>query len=340
MINVAVIGCGKWGTNLIRVFYELSDSNLVACCNLSNEERLNRIKGQYPRIQATQNLDSILSNKNITAVVVATPDETHFDIGMKALKANKHTFIEKPLAISFQQALELVKAADRGGKILMAGHIMQYHPAIKKIKAKIQQSKLKSIQSTRLDLGGIKPNSNIVWSNIVHDVSIIDYLLECAPQTVSAIGTYFSEIRLYDLIFVNLRFPNGVIANIHSSFVNPSKERTLIIHSDDEIITFDGVTEGLKTYSKEDGYANNIERQNYEHLFSNGKELFVDNGEPLKMECQHFLDCIRNGITPLSGGENALRVMKILEDIEKSLNQKNSVKSTIKSDNPLKGGEE
>jgi UDP-2-acetamido-3-amino-2,3-dideoxy-glucuronate N-acetyltransferase len=340
MINVAVIGCGRWGTNLIRVFNELSDSNLVACCNLSNEGRLNRIKEQYPRIKVTQNLNSILSDQNINAVVVAAPDETHFDMGMKALNASKHTFIEKPLAMSYQQALELVRAADRKGKILMAGHIMQYHPAIKKIKARILPGKLKSIQSTRLDSGGIKPNSNIVWSSIVHDVAIIDYLLECTPQTVSATGTCLSENKKYDLISVNLRFPNGMIANIYSSFVNPSKERKLNILCEDEIITFDGIVGELKTYSKENGNLGNIKRQNYEQLFGKGKELFVDNEEPLKMECQHFLDCISNSITPLSGGEKVLRVMKILEDIERSLSQKNSAGSLSKTNSLLKGGKE
>jgi UDP-2-acetamido-3-amino-2,3-dideoxy-glucuronate N-acetyltransferase len=322
-INVAVIGCGKWGTNLIRVFHELSDSNLVACCNLSNEGRLCKLKEQYPRIKVTQNLDNILDDQNITAVVIATPDNTHFDIGMKALKANKHTFVEKPLATSFQQTLELVKVAKKKGKVLMVGHIMQYHPAIKKIKERILNSKLKSIQSTRLDLGGIKPNGNNVWSSIIHDVSIIHYLLECAPQTVSAIGTCLNDVKFCDIIFVNLSFPNRVIANIYYSSINPSKERKLIIHCDEEIMTFDNITERLVTYSKENVCANIIEGQNYGYLFSEGKELIIDRGEPLKIECQDFLDSINDSTTPLSSCEKVLGVMKILETIEKSIQSEN-----------------
>lgn len=304
VVKVGVVGCGRWGRNLIRVFNELSDSNLVACCNLNNEERLNNVKGQYPHVKTTHNLDDILRDEDIDAVVVATPDETHFNIGMEALRSNKHVFIEKPLALTLEEASELVATAEDKKRILIAGHVMLYHPAIQKIKQRLQTHKIKCIQSTRLDSERSRPGSDLIWSSVIHDVSIINYLIERETLAISSIGTSLNKEKPYDMVFVNIMFSDTIIANIYASFVGPGKKRELIVYSEDETITFDGSTGKLATYARRGGE----------------KALSIGDGEPLKIECQDFLDCINSGVTPLAGGGNTLQVMTILKDIEESLN--------------------
>lgn len=323
-IRVAVVGCGRWGRNHVRIFNGLSGSEMAFCCD-RNRKRLGEIKSSYPHLKLTGDLKEVLSDAEIDAVVVATaPDNTHFVIGKKVLEANKHLFVEKPLALSLKQAEVLVQLARTKGKVLMTGHTYQYHPAIQKIKKLIQSGKTRpvSILSTRIELG-LPPNradADLLWSSAVHDVSIIQELLEAEPKKIAALQGSLGSKKLGDVLFVNLLFPSDIIAHIQAGFAGPFKERKLIIHSPQKIIVFDGITESLEVFSAKRPKAKaRVSLRGYGQKFEKTEQISFKKENPLKTECQHFLDCINKNKTPLSGGKNALKVMRTLERISKSL---------------------
>ena len=326
LIRIAVIGCGRWGSNHARIFNELPGMQLVICCD-RDKNRLNDLKAQYPHIDVTSDLRKVLASPKVDAVIVATtPDETHFKIGKEVLKAGKHAFIEKPLALSLKQAKELIDLAKVKNKVLMTGHIYQYHPAIKKIKDYIQTKEITpvSILSTRIESGipANREDANLLWASAIHDVSIIQYFLEKEPQKVSAIQNSLNTKKMGDILFINLIFPNKIIGHIQAGFAGPYRERKLVIHSPQKIIVFDGLTEVLEIFS----YKNfkkkaRIGSREYDKKFKKTQQINFKGKQPLSIECQHFLDCINNNKTPLSGGENVLKVFRTLSRINNKLNK-------------------
>ncbi len=323
VIGVAIIGCGRWGQNLISVFSQLSCAQVVACCNQSNRARLNQLSGQYPHMETTQSLGAVWTNPKVDAIVVATPDHNHFEIARQGLEAGKHVFVEKPLASSLANAQELVTLAEARGKVLMTGHILQFHPAVQWIKRRMGTASMSpvSMLSTRVEFGIVRASADLLWSSAVHDVSIIQYLLESEPEEICAVEASINNKGLRDILFVNLLFPGHVVGHIYAAFAGPSRERRLVVHTMREIIVFDGLLGSLELLSRRapDARVESGTRE-YDRQFDKARIVEIPPGQqPLMVECQHFLDCIRTGGTPLSGGQNALAVMRTLERIERAL---------------------
>jgi UDP-2-acetamido-3-amino-2,3-dideoxy-glucuronate N-acetyltransferase len=327
MIDIAIIGCGRWGQNLIRVFSELPGAQVIACCNKSNHDQLSQLRARYPHLETTQSLRDLLTNPRVDAIVVATPDQTHFEIARQALQAGKHVFVEKPLALSLAHAEELMELAGVQGKMLMTGHILQYHPAIRWMKERIEGGVVGpvSIRSTRIDVGVARPDASLLWSSAIHDVAVIQYLLGEEPEQLTAVGTSLNGSGLCDILFVNLSFRGGGNGHITASFSGPLCARELVLQTTQEAIVFDGAAESLRLFPRQ---AVSADREPGRC----GRQASVEQGiqpnipdlqEPLKIECQHFLECIRSNRVPLSGGDRALAVMRTLDRIERSLNSAN-----------------
>lgn len=325
MINIGVIGCGAWGANLVRNFYENPEANLLCCCD-SNPKILRDIAQKYPKVSIVSNLKEVLDNKDIQALVIATPLATHFQIAKKALEVKKHVYIEKPIASCSEEAKELIDTAQKVGRYLMVGHLLKYHPAVVKLKELIRSKKLGEvyyIYSQRVNLGKIRQHENALWSFAPHDISVILYLLEEEPETVNAVGESYLQKGIEDVVFVTLRFKDKKIAHIQLSWLDPHKIRKVTIVGSKKMAVFDDMEtiEKIKIYDKgavlPGQFLSYTETITLREGDINIPYLKIE--EPLKIECQHFLDCIQKNRKPLTDGEDGLRVVRILEAAQKSL---------------------
>lgn len=323
--KVAVIGLGYWGPNLARTFFELDGSFLHTCADV-DESQLKKIQIQYPTVNTTTNIEEILRNPEIDAVVIATSAVTHYELAKKTLLASKHAFVEKPLALRATEAEELIRLTKKVGRVLMVGHLLEYHPAVRAIKSYIDQGEIGEISylyAQRLNLGKIRKDENCLWSLAPHDISVILYLLEKEPQSVVAVGECYLQKCIEDVVFLTLRFPNQIMTSIHISWLDPHKVRKLTIVGTKKMIVFDDMKsmEKIRIYDKGAGPPQDY-RSYGEDLtlrFGDISIPHIEMAEPLKLECLHFLDCIRNGKIPLSSGEDGLRVVKVLEAAQKSM---------------------
>jgi predicted dehydrogenase len=326
MIQLAIVGLGYWGPNLLRNFDQLRDCEVLFCCDL-NDANLRSVKEQYPHVQTTNDYDALVANPQIDAIVIATSAVTHYGLAKKALLQNKHVFVEKPLTMNFEHAVELVELASRVDRKLMVGHLMEYHPAIEKLKEIIRSGELGELYylySQRVNLGKIRKDENALWSFAPHDLSIIMYLLEMEPESVSARGQAYLQEGIEDVAFVNLQFPNKIMAQIQLSWLDPHKIRKTTVVGSKKMAVFDDMeaTEMLKIYDK--GVSNAQFAPFGEALslrFGDINIPHIKMTEPLKLECQHFLDCIKNNQSPRSDGRDGLRVVKVLKAAQESLDQ-------------------
>ncbi len=325
--KLGIVGLGYWGPNLLRNFSQLEECRVKVCCDL-NEDTLRQAKTHYPGIETTNDHLSLLQDPEIEAVVIAAPAKVHYEMAKQAILRNKHVFVEKPLTLDVAQARELAQIAERNGSKLMVGHLMEYHPAIGKLKEMIENGELGKIYylySQRVNLGKIRNDENALWSFAPHDISIIMYLLGREPENVTARGQAYLQDGIEDVVFVNLLFPGKVMAQIHLSWLDPHKIRRTTIVGNEKMAVFDDTTptEMIRIYDK--GVVNNT------HYGSFGESLSLRFGdvtipyikmvEPLKLECQHFIDCIRNGTRPRSDVLDGLRVVKVLQAAQESLNK-------------------
>jgi predicted dehydrogenase len=326
-ITLGMIGLGYWGPNLLRNFDQLPDCRMKVCCDL-DAISLARAKLQYPYLVVTDNYDSVLNDSEIDAIVIATPAKTHYPLAQKALQRGKHLFIEKPITLSVQHALELVQRSEEIDRVLMVGHLMEYHPAIDKLKMLIQSGELGQIYylySQRVNLGRIRSNENALWSLAPHDFSVAMYLLNAVPTNVTVRGAAYLQQGIDDVVFVNLQFPSGVIAHIQLSWLDPHKLRRTTIVGSEKMVVFDDMetTELVKIYDK--GVASNTNHASYgENLnlrFGDVTVPYIEMVEPLKLECQHFLDCVMNNRRPRSDGRDGLRVVQVLQAAQESRNR-------------------
>lgn len=324
MIYLAIVGLGYWGPNLLRNFDQLKGCEVLFCCDL-NEANLYQIKKQYPHVQTTKDFDMLLAHQKLDAIIIAASAATHYDLAKKALLHKKHVFVEKPLTLNLEHAAELVELAPQMERKLMVGHLMEYHPAIEKLKEIIQNAELGEIYylySQRVNLGKIRRDENALWSLGPHDLSIIMYLLDMEPESVSAHGQKYLQECIEDVVFVNLRFPNKIMAQIQLSWLDPHKIRRMTIVGDQKMAVFDDMeaTEMLKIYDKG---VSNAQFATFGEAFSlrfgNISIPYIKMTEPLKLECQHFLDCIQNDKTPRSDGRDGFRVVKVLRAAQQSL---------------------
>lgn len=314
---IGQIGLGYWGKNILRNLYELGVLHSV--CDI-DESVISELSKKFPKLYYTSSFDEILRNDSIKAVVISTPAELHYELTKKALMAGKDVFVEKPLALNFKEGEELVKLAKEKEKILMVGHILQYHPAVKKLKELIASGKLGKIQyiySNRLNIGKLRTEENILWSFAPHDISVILSILGDTPQKIYAMGGDYINKGIYDTTVTLLEFGDGIKAHIFVSWLHPYKEQKLVVVGSEAMVVFDDVSkEKLFFYPHKinwkDGKIPIAEKAEY-------NVISVESGEPLKLELSHFIDCVINRKTPVTDGEEGLRVLLLLELAETSL---------------------
>ena len=324
-VKVAVVGCGYWGPNLARNFHQLPTAELVMCCDLE-QSKLDKMQALYPGVKMTTCYNDVLADGEIEAVALATPARSHYQMGREALLADKHVLVEKPLAMSSQEAQELIALAEEGRRTLMVGHVFEYNPAVLKIKDLIDKGEIGEvyyIYSNRVNLGRVQSDINALWSIAPHDISILLFLLDSMPLTVSAHGGMYLNGNIEDVVFVTMSFPGGVLSHIQASWLDPSKVRRMTIVGSRKMIVYDDVAdEGkIKVYDKgvyrkgEDIYGE------FQYKVHSGDIYIpkIDMTEPLRNECAHFIDCVQEGKQPRTDGRSGLRVIKVLEAAQRSL---------------------
>jgi len=321
--HIAVIGAGYWGKNLVRNFHQLGV--LKTICDGEKHIREEMTKA-YPDVAVAGDISKVLKDAEIQGVVIAAPAVHHYDIAEKALKAGKHVFVEKPLSLNQTDGEKLVRLASDQKKILFVGHILNYHPAVVRLKEMIRVGKIGRLQyiySRRLSLGKIRREENILWSFAPHDISIILSLTGEEPSYVDSIGSNFLHARIADVTMTNLKFPSGIGAHIFVSWLNPYKEQKLVIVGSSGMFVFDD-TEPVET--KLVLYPHTINWQNGLPVPNKAESVSIDIKdiweEPLRSECKAFLAAVETGVKPLTSGEEGLKVLKVLEISQRSLEQK------------------
>jgi predicted dehydrogenase len=334
-VGVAVVGSGYWGKNLVRNFAQLRALKWI--CD-TDPRLLKAQAGLYPGVRATTQYEEVLADDNVTAVVIAAPAALHYVLARDAIARGKHVFVEKPLAMRYAEGIELVDMAGSRGVILMVGHILEYHPAIKLLKEIVRREDLGRVlymYSNRLNLGKIRQEENILWSFAPHDISIICSLMNQEPAVAIASGGSYLQSGIVDVTVTNLLFADGARAHIFVSWLHPYKEQKLIVIGDRKMAVFDDqAREGkLKIYDKGIEWQAGVPvpRQTAETT------LFLEELEPLRLECQHFLECIRDRKQPLTDGESALRVLRVLEASQMSL-ERGGVPVAISEVQPANSG--
>ncbi len=318
-IKVACVGAGYWGKNLIRNFDELGALDVI--CD-TNESVLETFKEAYPQRRFCQSFSEVLSDPAIDAVVIAAPAEKHYTLAREALLAKKHVFVEKPLSLRVEEGEELIALGERVNRTLMVGHILEYHSAVLKLKEIIDSGHLGRINyvySNRLNLGKVRSEENILWSFAPHDISVLLMLLGEMPKNVTALGGCYLHQEIADVTISTLSFPSGVKAHIFVSWLHPYKEQKLVVVGDRRMAVFDDTSKGYKLQVYDEGieWVNRMPVPRKKDPVG----IEIEEQEPLRCECTHFLEAIKNGTVPKTDGHSALRVLKILNACETSLAQ-------------------
>lgn len=326
MIRVGVIGYGYWGPNLVRNFMEAQGSTVVAVCDL-RPERLAMVQNRYPSIRTLTNWHDLLKDPDIDAVAIATPVSSHFDLAMAALAANKHVLVEKPLASTCAQALELIDEAARRRRVIMVDHTFVYTGAVRKIRELIANNDLGEIyyyDAVRVNLGLFQHDVNVIWDLAIHDLSIIDYVLPSRAVAVSATGISNIPGQPENVAYITLFFANPQIAHVHVNWLTPVKVRHTLIGGSEKMILYDDLepSEKVKIYDRGVTVSQSPEAV-YEMLVSyRSGDMWaprLDATEALLTEALHFIDCINNGTKPETDGQAGLRLIQIVEAAERSL---------------------
>ncbi len=321
-IRVGVVGLGYWGPNLARNFGSIPGCELTWLCDASEQAR-EKLARSFPNARPTGRLEDLLEDGELDAVILATPVPTHAELAIAVARAGKHCFVEKPLATNAADAERAVAAAADAERILMVGHLLEYHPAVARLKELIDGEELGDlyyIYGNRLNLGKLRADENALWSLGAHDVSVALHLIGEEPEECTAHGASYVREGIQDVVFCYLRFPSGIVAHLHLSWLDPHKERRITVVGARRMATFDDMLiEGkLTIYDK--GFDEDT-RSWGEYIARSGDTFSprIPNVEPLRIECEHFLECIRTGTTPRSDGHSGLRVVRVLEKLQQSL---------------------
>jgi len=324
-IGIAVVGTGDWGANLVRNFAALPGVRLARLSD-SDATRLERTAARYPQARPAARVEEVASDPDVQGVVVSASAVQHHALAKACLLGGKDVFVEKPLALSVADAEELVKLARDRERILMVGHLLLHHPAVRYMKELVKNGELGDlyyITSQRVNLGKVRQDENALWSFAPHDLSVILHLLEDEPMDVAARGSAFLQGGVEDVVFLHLRFPGGRMAHVHVSWLDPHKLRQFTLVGSRKMVVFDDMeaSEKIRVYDK------GVDRGN--QFVSYSDALTVRSGdivlprislqEPLRIECQHFVDCIRERRTPLTDGEGGLAVVRVLAAAQASL---------------------
>jgi predicted dehydrogenase len=321
-VRLGVVGLGYWGPNLARNFSALPGVELRWLADADAQAR-ERAGAAFPDARLAPDLDELLADPELDAIALATPVPTHAELARRVLEAGRHCFVEKPLAQSAAQAQLAVEASAQAGKVLMVGHLLEYHPAVRKLKEIAASGELGDIRylySHRLNLGKLREDENALWSLGAHDVSVVLYLAGEEPSEVEARGECYMREGVEDVVFCYLRFPSGLAAHLHLSWLDPHKERRLTVVGSKQMATFDDMALDRKVTVYDKGFDESATSYG-EYITRSGDTWSprIDNVEPLRVECEHFVASIRDGTPPLSDGASGLRVVRVLEALQESL---------------------
>lgn len=308
--KIAVIGCGVWGRNIVRNFYNLNVLDTV--CDI-DEENLKKVTEQYPGVKVTKDFNDIINNPAITGVCVVTPSHTHFKMVKAMLEAGKNVYVEKPISTVAQEARDLSELASEKGLVLMVGHLLLYHPAVNRLKMLIEEGVLGEIvyaQSDRLNVNFFKNDRSVMWDLAPHDVSMISYVTGKAPvRVISASGCSSERNEIMDITHIGIEFEDGVIGQISDSWITPKKHVTLLVRGTKSTAILDDTVAENKLVIFDNFVKDNTQNIKLDYL-----EI-----EPLKLECQHFISCCDSGRKARSDGDNAFMVTQILEEAERRM---------------------
>jgi UDP-2-acetamido-3-amino-2,3-dideoxy-glucuronate N-acetyltransferase len=315
-MSIALVGFGDWGRNIARNLASLDALHWV--CDL-DPSRLADASLHHKKIQTTDSLASLLADGDVTAVMLATPAPLHYAHARASLLADKDVFVEKPLALQPREGEELVRLANERGKILMVGHVLEYHPAIARIEELLRSDVLGPIwyaYSNRVNLGKVRQEESILWSFAPHDIAILCRLFGAAPTSVNAVGAQYLQPNIADVTMTHLTFSESQRAHIFVSWLHPYKEQRLVVIGEKKMLSFDGTGDGTLTlYDKGIDWKDGLPVSRNAHE----EQISFEGGEPLRRECEHFLDCIKTRQTPITSGESALRVLRVLAAAQRSI---------------------
>ena len=324
-ISVGLVGVGGWGKNLARNYSEIPTAELRYLCDLDTE-KLDSVNRQVNAGNTTSRFDDLLEDPDLQAVIIATPGPTHLKLCKRALEAGKDVYVEKPFTLAVDDALELVNLAEQNGRILMVGHLLEYHPVVKYLKRLIDSGELgdvRYIYSQRLNLGTVRQDENALWNFAPHDISVVLYLLGMEPTDVSARGQSYLQKSVEDVVFLTMNFGDTQMGNVHVSWLDPHKIRRITIVGSKRMAVFDDLeaNEKLRIYDK--GAELNTNYDTFaEYVGLRFGDITIPHirvGEPLRIECEHFLQCVRDRSRPLSDGLDGLRVVRVLDAASRSL---------------------
>jgi len=326
VLNIAQIGVGYWGPNLLRNLVANKRCKVPLVIDISSERR-DYVKRHYPAISVSSDVDDLFKKPEIDAVIIATPVVTHFDMAMKALKANKHIFVEKPLARSVAEVEQIAEVARKNKLLVMAGHTFLFNAAVRYVKQLIDSGEIGAIRyiySQRLNLGRIRSDVDALWNFAPHDISIIQYWLgDPIPLSVVRRGIDYIQSNIDDVVFLNIIYPNKIMANIHVSWLDPHRVRSMVVVGSKKMVVYDDTAENKiaifdkgidrKAVLGENMDFDNQHFQVFDHRSGDVLLPKIDFQEPLKVEIDHFIDCIQNGIECITGIEHTKKVVDILE---------------------------
>jgi predicted dehydrogenase len=322
-VSLGVAGLGHWGPNLARNFAAIPGCELASCCDEFEPAR-SRAAQSFPGTRICADLDELLEDPQLDAIALATPVPTHAELAVRVLQAGKHCFVEKPLAQSVADAELALAAAREAGRVLMVGHLLEYHPGVEKLKQLTESGELGEriyyIYGNRLNLGKLRADENALWSLGAHDVSVLLYLAGEEPSEVSARGECYVRDGVEDVVFCFLRFPSGLSAHLHLSWLDPHKERRFTVVGSLRMATFDDMELEHKLTVYDKGFDEDVHTYG-EYITRSGGSFSppIANREPLRIECEHFVECVRSGQTPRSDGASGVRVVRVLERLQHSL---------------------
>jgi predicted dehydrogenase len=323
-VRLGVVGLGYWGPNLARNFDALPGAELAWICDGSEEAR-ERWSQALPGARVAAELDELLADDSLDAVVVATDVPSHAELALRALEAGKHCFVEKPLAQSVAEAERVLDAAADARRVLMVGHLLEYHPGVEKLKELADSGdlgELRYLYSNRLNLGKLRADENALWSLGAHDVSVLLRLADEEPYECRAVGESYVRDGVEDVVFCYLRFPSGLGAHLHLSWLDPHKERRFTVVGSKRMATFDDMEMERKLSVYDKGFDEDF--SSYGEYIARSGDIHsprISNEEPLRIECRHFVERVRDGGEPRSGGESGLRVVRVLEALQRSLEE-------------------
>ena len=324
-VGLGVVGLGGWGKSVVRAYSQTSGSKLASICD-ADPRTLASQSRHYPDAVVASQYSQVLDNPSVDAVVLATPAPMHYEMAKSALRAGKHVYVEKPMTLRVDHAEELIELAERQQRKLMVGHLLEYHPAVELMKREVDAGNLGRVYymySQRLNLGVVRQHENAFWSLAPHDISVILYLFGAEPTRIEANGRDFLQRGVDDVVFATLHFPDGRLANIHVSWLDPHKKRSMVVVGSEKMLVFDDMdaSEKIRIYDKSAAIPAEGAPALGAITVRHGDILIprVDAREPLTLEAQHFVDCIRFDRTPRSDGHDGLRVVRILEEVERQL---------------------